>query len=80
MKKNSGQTALENAVLIIIVVAGLLAMFKFLQNGAQGRIRQAADTFGAGEQYESGATKCYDETSRQVSGVKVSGVRSILLT
>ena len=44
MKKNSGQTALEGAVLIIVVVAALLAMFKFLQNGAQGRIRQASDT------------------------------------
>ena len=67
MKKNSGQTALENAILIAVVVAGLLAMFKFLQNGAQSRIRQAADTFGAGEQYESEVTKCYDETGAEIS-------------
>ena len=67
MKKNSGQTALENAILIAVVVAGLLAMFKFLQNGAQSRIRQAADTFGAGEQYESGATKSCDENGVEIS-------------
>ena len=58
---------LENAVLLAVVVAGLLAMFKFLQNGAQSRIRQAADTFGAGEQYESGVTKCYDEDGNEIS-------------
>ena len=67
MKKNSGQTVLEGAVLIIVVVAALLAMFKFLQNGAQGRIRQAADTFGAGEQYESGVTKCYDKDGNETA-------------
>ena len=67
MKKNSGQTALENAILIAVVVAGLLAMFKFLQNGAQSRIRQAADTFGGGEQYESGVTKCYDKDGNEIS-------------
>lgn len=69
MKKNSGQTVLEGAVLIIVVVAALLAMFKFLQNGAQGRIRQAADTFGSGEQYESGVTviKCYDKAGNETA-------------
>ena len=67
MRNRAGHSVLENAVLLAVVVAGLLAMFKFLQNGAQGRIRQAADTFGAGEQYESGVTKCYDEFGNEMS-------------
>ena len=67
MRNRAGHSVLENAVLLAVVVAGLLAMFKFLQNGAQGRIRQAADTFGAGEQYESEVTKCYDETGAEIS-------------
>lgn len=56
-------------MLIIVVVAALLAMFKFLQNGAQGRIRQAADTFGGGEQHESGVTivKCYDKDGNEIA-------------
>lgn len=58
---------MEGAVLIIVVVAALLAMFKFLQTGAQGRIRQAADTFGGGEQYESGGTKCYDKDGNEIA-------------
>ena len=67
MRNRAGHSVLENAILTAVVVAGLLAMFKFLQNGAQGRIRQAADTFGAGEQYESEVTKCYDETGAEIS-------------
>lgn len=70
MRDRTGQTVLENAILIIVVVAALLAMFKFLQAGAQGRIRQAADTFGGGEQYvndDSGVTKCYDKEGNLTS-------------
>ncbi len=67
MRDRTGQTILEGAVLIIVVVAALLAMFKFLQAGAQGRIRQAADTFGGGEQYESGVTKCYDKDGNEIA-------------
>lgn len=70
MKPNSGHSVLENTLLIIVVVAALLAMFKFLQAGAQGRIRQAADTFGGGEQYvndESGVTKCYDKDGNEIA-------------
>jgi len=67
VRNRAGHSVLENAILTAVVVAGLLAMFKFLQNGAQGRIRQAADTFGSGEQYESGVTKCYDESGNEMS-------------
>lgn len=66
MRNRAGQSVLEGALLIIVLVAGLLAMFKFLQNGAQGRIRQAADTFGGGEQYKSGVTKCYDKDGNEI--------------
>ena len=58
---------LEGAVLTIVVVAALLTMFKFLQAGAQGRIRQAADAFGGGEQYESEVTKCYDKEDNEIA-------------
>ena len=67
MRNRAGHSVLENAILIAVVVVGLLAMFKFLQNGAQSRIRQAADTFGGGEQYESGVTKCYDKDGNEIS-------------
>lgn len=66
MRNRVGQSVLEGALLIIVVVAALLAMFKFLQAGAQGRIRQAADVFGGGEQYDSeGNTTCYDKNGNE---------------
>lgn len=45
------QSTLEYAVVIVVVVGALLAMFGFLNRHIQGSWRQSADTFGGGRQF-----------------------------
>lgn len=55
-KEKRGAFSIEYAVLIAIVIAALLGMQIFIKRSIMGRWRQAADTFGAGKQYEPGVT------------------------
>ncbi|MGA2775806.1 MAG: hypothetical protein ABSE81_07100 [Candidatus Omnitrophota bacterium] len=48
---NKAQSVFEYAIIIILMVAALIAIGKFLQRSLQGRYRQSADTFSSGEQY-----------------------------
>jgi len=41
-------------------------MFTYLRFSLQGKIRESADVFGRGEQYEPGVTKCYDESGNEI--------------
>lgn len=41
-----GQSSLEYAVLLAVVVASLLAMQVYMKRGMQGRLRQIADDLG----------------------------------
>jgi hypothetical protein len=49
-----GQSVLETAVLIVVLVSALVAMHFYLRRGMQGRLRKDADTIG--EQYDPDAT------------------------
>ena len=46
MLRKKGQSTLEYAVIIAVVVAGLLAMQMYIKRGIQGRFRQASDDIG----------------------------------
>ena len=46
MTKKAGQSTLEYAVVIAVVVAALLAMQIYMKRGAQGKLRQATDDIG----------------------------------
>lgn len=52
---------LEYSLLIMVLVAALIAMAIYFRFSFQGRLRESADIFGRGEQYEPGVTICYDE-------------------
>ncbi|MBI4322873.1 MAG: hypothetical protein HY596_01210 [Candidatus Omnitrophica bacterium] len=56
MTQRGGQTAVEYAVLIVVVVAALLAMAVYAKRALTGKWREVGDTFGYGRQYEPGAT------------------------
>ncbi|MFP4473620.1 MAG: hypothetical protein ACLFPX_07155 [Candidatus Omnitrophota bacterium] len=60
-KKRKGQSTLEYAVLIIIVIGALLAIQNYVKRGIQGRLRQATDDIGS--QYEVGAMNVTRKTS-----------------
>ena len=52
--KENGQSTLEYAVLIVVIIAALIAMQVYLKRGIQGRMRESTDQIG--EQYSPGYT------------------------
>ena len=66
MRNKKAQSVLEYSLLFMALVAALLAMVVYLRFSFQGRLRQSADVFGKGEQYEPGVTVCYDEMGNVV--------------
>ena len=61
MPNKRGQSVLEYGLLITALVAALIVMAVYLRFSLQGRVRDSADVFGRGEQYEPGVTVCRDE-------------------
>jgi hypothetical protein len=49
-----GQSTLEYAVLIVVIIAALIAMQVYLKRGVQGRMRESTDQIG--DQYSPGYT------------------------
>ena len=56
-----GQSTLEYAVLIIIVIGALLSIQVYIKRGIQGRLKSAADDIG--DQYSVGNTNVSISTS-----------------
>ena len=54
LRKRKGQSTLETAVLIMIVIGALLSIQVYIKRGVQGRLRSAADDIG--DQYSAGNT------------------------
>ncbi len=56
LRKNAskGQSTLEYAVLIVVIIAALIAMQVYLKRGIQGRMRESSDQIG--EQFSPGYT------------------------
>ena len=54
LRHKRGQSTLEYALLIAVIVAGLIAMQVYLKRGYQGRLRESTDEIG--EQYSPGYT------------------------
>ena len=62
LKKLKGQSTLEYALIIAVVVGALLAMQFYMNRGVQGKLRAAADEVGP--QYSAGNTT-YKYTTEQ---------------
>ena len=54
LRKRKGQSSVELAVVIIVVLAALLSIQVYIKRGVQGRLRSAADDVG--DQYSAGNT------------------------
>lgn len=65
--RNRGILAIEYSLFLAIVVAAILGMMVYLKRGIMGKMRQSADTFGYGQQYEPGKTTCYDANGNAIS-------------
>jgi uncharacterized protein (UPF0333 family) len=64
-KRKKGQSTLEYAILIVIIIGALLSIQVYIKRGIQGRMRSATDDIG--DQFSPGNTN-YIETTRTVSG------------
>ena len=53
-KRKKGQSTLEYAVLMIIIIGALLTVQVYIKRGVQGRLKQASDDIG--DQYSDGNT------------------------
>ncbi|HLF18884.1 MAG TPA: hypothetical protein VI749_08345 [Candidatus Omnitrophota bacterium] len=79
-RRKRGQSTLEYAVLIIIIIGALLSIQIYIKRGVQGRLKQATDDIG--DQFSPGNTNVVktmttrSETNESFSG----GVTRSLLT
>jgi Flp pilus assembly pilin Flp len=82
LNKRKGQSTLEYAVLIVIIIAALLAMNQYIKRGLQGRLKSSTDDIG--DQFSPGNTNytktvsTSSNTSEQF-GVNGIGVQSTVL-
>jgi Flp pilus assembly pilin Flp len=54
INQKRGQSTLEYAVLIIVIIAALIAIQTYIKRGVQGRLKSASDDIG--DQYSPGNT------------------------
>ena len=60
--RNKGQSTLEYALVITVIMAGLVAINIYMKRGVQGKLRESADKIG--EQYSAGKTTFTYTTSQ----------------
>jgi len=71
LRDKRGQSTLEYAVIIAVVVAGLIAMQTYIKRGMQGKLRSSTDSIG--EQYSPGITTgTYTTTSGSTTSEAVT--------
>jgi Flp pilus assembly pilin Flp len=62
LNQRRGQSTLEYAVLIVVIIGALLTIQVYIKRGVQGRLKQATDDIG--DQYSDGNTNLIKTTIR----------------
>lgn len=75
LNKKKGQSTLEYAILIIIIIGALLSIQVYIKRGVQGRLKQATDDIG--DQFSVGNTNVKKTrfTNSKTSDTFLSGVQ-----
>ena len=60
-RRRKGQSTLEYAILIIIIMAALLSIQTYIKRGIQGRLKSATDDIG--DQFSVGNTNVFKTTT-----------------
>ena len=60
LNQKRGQSTLEYAVLIVVIIGALLTIQVYIKRGVQGRLKSAADDIG--DQYSDGNTNIVKTT------------------
>ncbi len=76
LNKKKGQSALEYAILITIVIAALLTIQMYIKRGVQGRLKSSSDDIG--DQFSPDNTNAIKSTrthsaSREAQGLGAGG-------
>ncbi|MBF0523285.1 MAG: hypothetical protein HQL24_09555 [Candidatus Omnitrophica bacterium] len=61
LNKKRGQSTLEYAILVIIIIGALLSIQTYIKRGIQGRLKSATDDIG--DQYSPGNTNVVSYTT-----------------
>lgn len=79
-RRKKGQSTLEYAILIIIIIGALLSIQVYIKRGIQGRLKQAADDIG--DQFSPGQTNVTSTmtVSSKTEDTFKAGVTSSTLT
>lgn len=77
LNKMKGQSTLEYAILVIIIIGALLTIQTYIKRGVQGRLKSATDDIG--DQYSPGNTNSVKSTkvssnTKEEFGVAAQGV------
>lgn len=80
MKKNKkGQSTLEYAILIIIIIAALLSLNVYIKRGVAGRLRSATDDIGdqfsTGANYYKATISVANTYTNNLGGTQITGKR-----
>ena len=80
LNQKRGQSTLEYAVLIVVIIGALLTIQVYIKRGVQGRLKSAADDIG--DQYSDGNTNVIKTTVTNSSTQEMfnAGVSSTVLT
>ncbi len=70
LKMSRGQSTLEYALIIAVVVGALLAMQIYMKRGMEGRMRKAADDIG--KQFEADKTYVEQTTVKEGTSVEIT--------
>jgi len=62
LNQKRGQSTLEYAVLIVVIIGALLTIQVYIKRGVQGRLKSAADDIG--DQYSDGNVNALKTTTR----------------
>jgi cytoskeletal protein RodZ len=72
LNQRRGQSTLEYAVLIVVIIGALLTIQVYIKRGVQGRLKSAADDIG--DQYSDGNTNSVTQTNRSSVTEETFGV------
>ncbi len=85
LRKQKGQSTLEYALIIVVVIAALLAINAYMKRGIQGKLRESIDEVG--EQYSAGNTTSNytikqegEMKTKEEFGVEAQGVSTYNIT
>ncbi|MFA5157454.1 MAG: hypothetical protein WC532_08770 [Candidatus Omnitrophota bacterium] len=69
LRRNSGQSIVEYAILLGVIIAALLIMQAFIKRGYQGGLKDSADKMG--EQYSAGGTTIHKRNALGAGGQQI---------